>query len=175
MHKTFAESFANLWDVDWVPYTDAEKLRYIEKYGFPLLPGIERDFQATIQTVHSRQPSAPEFDSVNWSEGRLQLRSPGSSSADGFHNYLITYIDIDNDGTIDTVTKNGFNEGYRSITAGWAWGEYIDVWRGKRMEFTASDTLWSVLNEGEMSGRPMASIVGDVPPLSVAQGFRVVR
>jgi hypothetical protein len=49
-------------------------------YAFPRLPGVEHDYKATVAMLASRMPSSPEFDAVQWKEGRAIFGEPPESA-----------------------------------------------------------------------------------------------
>lgn len=68
-------------------------------YALPLLPGVTRDPRLARAMIFSIQPSSPEFDAVKWQEGRVQYPNGNDQAV------MVADVDIDNDGSVDTVVK----------------------------------------------------------------------
>jgi hypothetical protein len=79
------------------------------RYAYPKLPGVTHDNEKTFQMARSRLPTSPEFDAIEWREGRYSF---GSGSDLGELPMLVAKIDIDNDGRIETVMKTSFMTDY---------------------------------------------------------------
>ena len=75
------------------------------KYAFPLLPGVTHDNRMAALMSYSRLPTSPEFQAINWREGRFRIRR---GQTVGYRPMLIAVFDINNDGHLDTVFKTTF-------------------------------------------------------------------
>ncbi|HEY4370020.1 MAG TPA: hypothetical protein VGN07_22495 [Steroidobacteraceae bacterium] len=134
----FNEKFSHLWDTDRA-WTNSELRPEVQRrYAFPTLPGLESQLDFTFEMRYSKLPSSREFEAIPWSEGRWS--SVGSQDGHGgvaerlVEPVLVARLDIDNDGTIDTVMKVGFTEGYpRLVSPEGASSEYVWVWRGRNV------------------------------------------
>lgn len=75
--------------------------------SFPKLLTVEESDEATfrIGILYSHYPRSPEFDAVDWREGRLVLGFPMASSTAPL---IAAVFDIDNDGHDDLVVKAKF-------------------------------------------------------------------
>ncbi|HEY1214040.1 MAG TPA: hypothetical protein VGE93_10465, partial [Bryobacteraceae bacterium] len=115
------------------------------RYDFPRLPGVVRDTRMTFEMRYSKVPSSPEFDAIGWQEGRALIGEPNESGGNKPLPILVAYFDIDNDGSLDTVVKTGFNSGYSRMANGksnWLNDEYLVVWRGVRVDFSQLRHVW---------------------------------
>ena len=144
MLQVFNDKFAHLWDS--LGLTDSNYTAD-SKYAFPRLPGVQHSARTTFDMKFSSQPTSSEFSAIHWSEGRVV---PGGCAAGQTcpedsrpEPILVAYFDFDNDGSVDTVIKEGasFFPGYERMS--WA-QEYLIVWRGQKLEITDTSNLWDL-------------------------------
>lgn len=76
------------------------------RYALPLLPGVTRDPELTRAMALSIYPSSAEFDAVKWQEGSVQYPNGNDQAV------MVADVDIDNDGSVDTVVKFFFVQPY---------------------------------------------------------------
>jgi hypothetical protein len=166
MNGVFNQHFRHMWsEAVLTDPLDLEAM-YSEKsaYAFPLLAGTKHDMRATMAMRFTKVPSSPEFDEIQWYEGHGK-ETPISASGKNLAYvppYLVAYVDIDNDGVIDTVFKPEFTIGYSMLlfkagTAGGA-GESIWTYRDKRIEVLAPNSFWDLKDNSDMSHGPLITI-----------------
>lgn len=73
-------------------------------YPFTRLNGVEYDRRAVMQMRFSKWPISPEFEAIQWHEGRMLYPVPN----DQLEPILVTELDINNDGRPETVLKTSF-------------------------------------------------------------------
>jgi hypothetical protein len=71
---------------------------------FPKLPGVTYDKRIALDLRYSAFPTSPEFDAIQWREGRGIWDEEGKR----VQPFLVADFDIDNDGRPDRVVKSGF-------------------------------------------------------------------
>jgi hypothetical protein len=81
-------------------------------YAFSKFPGVTHDNRMTLTMSLSRLPSSPEFEAIQWREGRYRLTGLGGRQDHGDQPMLVAEFDIDNDGAVDTVIKDRFMREY---------------------------------------------------------------
>jgi hypothetical protein len=162
MNTTFNKSFRHLWDAEPLGLGDDPHYRADSRYEFSRLPGVAHETRKTFDMRYSKVPSSPEFDAVEWKEGRAIIGEPvGGVPMPGGHTpipILVAYIDIDNDGQIDTVAKTGFNGGYSYMAYGNGSGldsEYLVTWPGEKLDFTGVRSLWPLENATPVDKLPI--------------------
>src|SRR5574340_117212 len=102
MEKVYKKHFRTPWRVSSFPVdlvNEDDRARNM----FPRLPGLEFDAAMAKQMLFSRFPSSPEFEVIQWREGRYK-----SMSDEKTYPVLVADFDIDNDGKIDTVIHDSF-------------------------------------------------------------------
>jgi len=160
MHAVFNERFSNLWDIK-----DAVRIEDVaegSKFVYSRLPDVEFSGLLAIEVLFSKLPTSPEFDAIVWQEGRVVTGAPPGvpiSASARSRPALVAYADIDNNGAVDTLLRYGFNPGYRNMLRGMLGGEYLKVWRSKRVEIPANSSLWVLQNSQPVDDRP-ASLAG---------------
>lgn len=134
-------------------------------FSFPKVPGVDHDTKATLLMSYSRYPTSPEFDAVDWREGRI-TGMPGEAS--GLHPVLVADIDIDNDGLKETVLKTAFMLQYYSGNG--SGGEDVLYVLPQRSAPLAHPISWhEVISAGDQSNRiALIALSEDVP-------FRLIR
>jgi hypothetical protein len=129
-------------------------------FAFSLLPSTPHDWRMTMAMRYSKVPSSPEFDAIQWHEGHAIFGRGPDPSANvnaASQPYLVAHIDIDNDGTIDTIVKIGFTRGYswlfsRNEEAGT--GEMMLIYRNTNIDETAPTTISELMSGGGKYGKP---------------------
>lgn len=76
------------------------------RYALPLLLGVTHDPELAKAMALSISPTSPEFDAVKWREGRVQYPNGNDQAV------MVADVDIDNDGSVDTVVKFFFAQPY---------------------------------------------------------------
>jgi hypothetical protein len=71
---------------------------------FPRLSGVEYDERIALDLRYSTFPTSPEFDAIQWHEGR----GIWDEERKRVQPFLVADFDIDNDGRSDRVVKIGF-------------------------------------------------------------------
>jgi hypothetical protein len=94
MERVYNEHFRDPWD-----YRDRPTLN-----AFPLLENVEPNPVLAGRLRYSKYPSSPEFDAIDWREGRSFFRE----APDKLAPTLVAIVDIDNDGEKDLVIKTQF-------------------------------------------------------------------
>lgn len=104
MDGVYKKYFRTPWKVSSFPINLTKEDDRV-KNMFPRLPGLEFDAAMANQMLFSRFPSSPEFEAIQWREGRYKslLRSSEVNEP-----VLVADFDIDNDGKLDTVIHDGF-------------------------------------------------------------------
>jgi hypothetical protein len=97
-------------------------------YSFPKLPGVAHDALAAFAMSFSRKPSSPEFEAIEWREGRIDYGQPAGDGP-----ALVAEFDIDNDGKQELVIKSGFVRTYESDGGRGGW-DYVYVLWSRRMQ-----------------------------------------
>lgn len=119
------------------------------RYAFPKLPGVTHDNRMTLDMGFSRFPTSPEFDAIEWKEGRYRLTGMGGSPDHGDQPMLVAEFDIDNDGVLDTVVKDRFMRSYLPGTGGGAPGgeDTLFIFQKGAIDYTrpvVSDMFYTV-------------------------------
>lgn len=158
MLKVFNDRFTHLWDAPRVEnLANSPEYSANGRYAFPLLPGVKYSAQATYHMRFSAQPTSPEFSAIHWQEG---MAIPGGCPAgkkcagEGPEPILVAYYDFDNDGSIDTVIKQGseFFPGYERMS--WA-QEYLMVWRGQKLKISGIVNMWNLAHSKDRKLEPI--------------------
>ena len=125
--------------------------------ALPMLPGVQRDSRLSTETRRSLQPSSPEFDAVKWQEGRIKY----PQEYIGEQPTVVTNIDIDNDGSIETVIKISFMQGYLPSHGSMLGGEdSLFIFRNGDIELNPQPLDNRVFYDGWKGHRPPAEIAG---------------
>lgn len=107
MERVYNENFQRPWD-----------FRDLPTPTFPRLPGVEYDKRMALDLRSSAFPTSPEFEAVQWKEGRI-VRDPNKRDLVPM---IVAEIDINNDGREDSLVKTsfmqGFSLGHRSVSGG---------------------------------------------------------
>jgi hypothetical protein len=161
MEAVFNRNFQHMWrDPSLTPTLDAVFSSNSE-YAFTLLPGTPHDTRMTVTLRYSKIPSSPEFDAIQWREGHSVVGGGTGAATDNNNSYLspylVAYVDIDNDGILDTVVKASFSRGYAwmfsrgSVEAGT--GEMLLTYRNAKVD--ESMPLSELLRGPERLGKPL--------------------
>jgi len=105
MERVYNTEFRRPWD-----YRDRSM-----RDAFPRLEGVETDELARSDLRYSAYPTTPEFEAIEWREGRKEW--PNASSG-RIRPILVAEFDIDNDGRTDLVVKGGFMLSIRPADSG---------------------------------------------------------
>ena len=73
-------------------------------YAFPRLPGVAPNRRMTFRMSYSKLPTSPEFEAIEWKEGRYRFASRPTHDVP----MITAEIDIDNDGIPERVIKTSF-------------------------------------------------------------------
>ncbi len=144
MLQVYNEKFRQPWKTEPI---DLAGKTYGEhsKYAFPRLPGVEHNDRFTFDMRYSKWPTSPEFEAIEWREGRrITGGGPVPSSSDGRSlPILAAEFDIDNDGHKEQVVKYAFVEM-------WAYTDYerISIFRQARLNFLSPVTSWQIQRGG---------------------------
>lgn len=81
------------------------------RFSFPTLDGVVHKNRATAVMRFSKLPTSPEFAAIKWREGRYRV-SARSGSDHGDQPFLVSQLDIDNDGRPETLVKSSFMQDF---------------------------------------------------------------
>ncbi len=176
MDGVFNQYFRHMWaEAEMKDPLDLDTI-YSEKsiYAFPLLPGTKHDTRATLEMRFTKVPSSPEFEAIQWHEGHakaMPIAAPGKNLA-YVPPFLVAYVDIDNNGTVDTVYKIQFTN-YSSLFAkggeGSVEGESLVTYRDKRVDDVAPDSVSNLIDNSDIPHGP-SLLNGDQLRLFAYQG-----
>lgn len=161
MLRVFNEKFTRPWNAPMLlSYTNDPDYSVTSKYALPLLPGVKHSTKATFEMRFSAWPTSPEFSAIHWKEGKAV---PGGCPAgktcagEAPMPILIAHFDFDNDGSVDTVIKEGgsFFQGYGDMSHVM---EYLEVWRGQRLKITGTPSLWDLAHPRDKALRPITLV-----------------
>lgn len=161
MLGVFNERFRNMWEAEALGIGDDPNYSASSKYAFPRLFGVKHDIRMTFDMRFSKVPSSPEFDAIQWKEGRVIFGGPPEKAGPQSNvprTALVARVDFDNDGQLDTVMKIGFVKGYSYIANDRTVGlfeEYLKVWRGRRIDFSNPQSLWDLWGGAPKSQWPI--------------------
>ena len=136
-----------------------------EKYALPLLPGVKRDPRLSLKERFSLQPTSPEFDAIKWQEGRVKY--PDGNI--GEQPIMVANVDVDNDGTIETVIKFSFMAGY--VLAAGGGEDALAIFRNNAIELDKQPLDFYALFRGQNGRQSPAHITGDTYELP----YEVIR
>lgn len=144
MLHVFRKNFTYPWSAPMQMALTDDKNPATSKYAFPLLPGAKRSVEATDETAFSAWPTSPEFSAIHWKEATVaQGGCPAGKTCpgDGPRLILVAYFDFDNDGSVDTIFKEGasFFQDYGRMQMV---HEYLIVWRDQTLKISGTDSLW---------------------------------
>lgn len=159
MLQVFNGKFAQLWDTPpLLPVKNDASYSTGSKYAFPTLPGVTQNADTTFKLRYSAQPTSPEFSAIPWKEGSVIMGGcPASKcpSANVPVPILIAHFDIDNDGSVDTIIKDSFFEGYTLKNES---EEFLFVWRGQNFTVKNLDEMSKLLKSADYKMAPVLSI-----------------
>lgn len=178
MERVFDQNFNHMWNES---YDVSEPLDVVfsatSKFAFPLIAGTSHDWNMTFQTRDSKVPSSPEFDAIQWHEGYTTFGGgdpdPTTVANTLKQPYLVAYVDVDNDGVLDTLYQDQFARGYSGLLARIeqenGMGDSILAYRSKKIDMTAPTTLFELTNGSANYGKP-SIIWGSKIRLFIYQG-----
>jgi hypothetical protein len=159
MSEVLNSRFRNLWKRDAFSAKDPSRYAANSRYVFPLLPWASHSNQFTFDMSLSKSPSSDEFDAIAWKEGRVTTGSPSATKtaeSEVALPVLIANVDVDNDGSQDTIVKYGFSPGYDHLASGEGLSaEAIVVWRSQVWQLPADMSLWKLLNSQPATRAPI--------------------
>lgn len=158
MLQVFNDKFAKPWGTPpLLPTKNDGSYSAGGKYAFPALPGVIQNADAIYELRYSAQPTSLEFSAIPWKEGAMIMGGCSASkcpSANVPVPILIAHFDIDNDGSIDTVIKDSFFEGYTLKNES---EEFLFVWRGQNFTVKNLDELSKLLKPADYKLAPILS------------------
>ena len=109
MLDVYNKNFATPWKQ---PMLDLKGINYgpDSPYSFPKLPGVKHDDRMAFDMSFSRLPTSPEFEGIEWREGRFRHVYAGTDRGD--RPMLVAEFDINNDGAKEIVIKQAFMMNY---------------------------------------------------------------
>lgn len=109
MTQLFNRSFKTPWDKGHLELT-SNPVFFTQSYDqvFERLPGVEYSKDFVFEMLLAKHPSSPEFDAVEWREGRVYLKDSLPPAYKHPRPMLVAEIDIDNDGKKEWVVKSSF-------------------------------------------------------------------
>ncbi len=125
-------------------------------YAFPKLPSVSHDNRMTLDMSYSRLPTSPEFEAIDWLEGRYS----SESFPDRNHPMLIAEFDINNDGQIDVVVKPSFMLGFEPSHGSAPGGEDALFVFGKGVIDFSRPLSYQMFARGQAGKRKPALISG---------------
>jgi len=138
------------------------------RYAFPKLPGVTHDDRMTFDMTYSRLPSTPEFDAIEWKEGRYRFVVRRDDHRD--RPMLVAEFDIDNNGRADIVIKPQFILGFYPSRRSWPGGEDAFFVFDKREIDLSQPLTFEMFYEGQ-SGRKKPARIGFAP----GAPYRLIR
>ncbi len=168
MSDVFNSRFRSPWKRDAFSEKNSSHYAANSRYVFPLLPWASHSNRFTFDMSLSRSPSSDEFDAVDWKEGRVTTGGPSktrSADSEVVVPVLIANVDIDNDGSQDTIVKYGFSPGYDHLASGEGLSaEAIVVWRSQVWQLPSDMSLWKLLNSQPATRAPIVYNAAYVRP-----------
>lgn len=158
MTKVFNQKFRTPWNKGYLG-VEPNPTIFGKPYDqiFERLPGVEYDKNFTWDMLYSKYPSSPEFEAVQWKEGRYHDSDMTVGPKE--QPILLANIDIDNDGQKDWVVKSSFmfkmptnvvSGAGNSDFAGW---DQLRIFPPHGLDLTVSLTL-EQLTYGQKPDRP---------------------
>lgn len=96
----YNDNFSEPWNLGPLP---------LDEPPFPMLPGVEYDKRlGGVVIAFSAFPSSPEFEAVNWREGRV-IRNAAKNETTRM---LVAEVDLNNDGQNEILLKTAFMLSY---------------------------------------------------------------
>jgi hypothetical protein len=135
------------------------------RFALPMLPNIKRDPRQSMKTRFSLQATSPEFDAVKWREGRVKYPEENI----GEQPVMVADIDIDNDGSIETVIKFSFLAGY--VLAAGGGEDSLAIYRQGSVDLIKQPLIFDALYRGQDGRQPPAHISGS----SYGFNYQVIR
>lgn len=109
MQNVYNKYFREPWNFQTFP-----NIRH-EDY-FQRLPGIDYNEKMTMEMSYSRFPSSIEFDRIKWREGRYYYNDNKCDTCQ--YPFLVSELDIDNNGSKEIVFKLNFMWGFTTRDGG---------------------------------------------------------
>lgn len=162
MLHVFNTKFTHLWDFPPIfahagdPVYSAHSV-----YAFRMLPHSRHSSESTFIMRYSKVPTSAEFSAIPWEEGRATAGGcppGGTCPSDNIPiPILVAHFDFDNDGTVDTVIKDGFSVGYpwAPHQQGWDYSEHLLVWRAQLLNISDTPSLWTLEHPSAKSLTPI--------------------
>ena len=161
MVHVFNTKFTHLWDAPPIWADEGDPVYSAHSvYAFPMLPHLKHSSESTFIMRYSKVPMSADFSAIPWKEGRATLGGcpPGGTcpSDNIIIPILVAHFDFDNDGTVDTVIKDGFSVGYP-----WAPhqqggdSEHLIVWRAQLLNIVDTPSLWKLSHPSAKSFTPI--------------------
>jgi hypothetical protein len=149
MNTIFNTAFRNMWNAPAFSPGDDPNYAAGSKYAYPLPPGVPHISEAVFRLRFAKWPTSQEFDAIPWRQIRTAPDAGDTAkifSRDGIEylmRMLIAYVDIDNDGRVDTLIKSGATDDYASIAHSKSLGfsETIYVLGGRKYDWRDRLTL----------------------------------
>lgn len=163
MLHVFNTKFAHMWDAPPIWASEGDPVYSAHSvYAFPMLPHLKHSSESTFIMRYSKVPTSKEFSAIPWKEGRATLGGCPSGDACPPSNtpipILVAHFDFDDDGTVDTVIKQGFSAGYPGVQHGEGQGgesDYLMVWRAQTLTISDTPSLWTLSHPPDKSLAPL--------------------
>jgi len=140
-------------------------------YAFAKRPGVSHDYRMTFDMSYSRLPSSPEFDAIEWREGRYRHTGLAGSPDHGDQPMLVAEFDIDNDGQVETVIKGRFMLTYYPAESGGTPGGEDTLFVFRKDEIDLQRPIDSPTFYSGQPGRKNPSMIA----LSPVGPYRIIR
>jgi uncharacterized protein (UPF0297 family) len=135
-----------------------------------LLPGAKQDFASFINMRFSFQPSSPEFDAIKWRVGMETHHNHGETDAYLNTPFIAADVDINNDGQIETVIKDGFMgcyiPGCNSVHA-----DVLSIFHKGDIDLMQGPIEWDVFLKGQNAYPPLAVTYGQTSSCDLVRPF----
>jgi hypothetical protein len=187
MKIVFDKDFQHMWSDPILTQPPETIFSGESAFAFSLLPAVQHDWRMTMAMRYSKVPSSREFDEIPWHEGHAvfggDATDPSSLAMTSLQPYLIAHLDIDNDGTDDTLIKIAFTRGYSWLfSQGEAAGsgDMLLIYHNIKIDEGAPTTISEMINGTEKYGKPSVINASLVRPFiysgkpyfaTYAQGF----
>src|SRR5882724_10053584 len=159
--------FRRLWEAPPLGLADENHYSESSAGSFLTRPGASLQQGDRFLVRYSAIPTNSEYSAITWEQGRVidatsEDRPPvGAPSIATTRIVLVAHFDFDNDGTMDTVVKDGFSQGYNAMALGGGndlFSERLWVWRGRDQAVDAA-LPWPALVAGNRTSTPNPILV----------------